>query len=477
MKEVDARQVLLVRAVETASVPQASAFWREEDAAWASVETRRRMGEHVGTEAFLATRAELAMKRLAERDAAWRSDPLGPGRSAVVLLWLLAGLMLASVIVSNVLGAERRINLLAPPVWGLLAWNLFVYAALMIGALRHRRQPAAATHAIRSAWTNAVRRISAVIATRRAAAPITAVRRRYVADWALFSAPLQAQRMAAGLHVAAALLALAVVLSMYLFGLAFDFRAGWDSTWLDASQVQRGLGVVFGPAAAIGGIDLPDGPALAKLRWAEASTGESAARWIHLYALTLAGVVIVPRLLLAAMALWRAGRAARHIALPLDEPYFKQLLHVLPVPAWPVTVLPYSYRLGAEQQAALGGALADALGAGAQARLADTVPLGAEDQLTDHLPAALADHVALLFSASATPERETHGAFVQAIAALRPAAKLSLLVDQSGLRRQFGNGHDGGERQRQRREAWQRLCQALSLPAPHFIDLGAEHSP
>lgn len=473
MKETEARQVLLVRAVETAPAPEAAAFWREDDAAWASAEARRRVGEHAGAEAYLAARAELALQRLGQRGAAWHSDPLRPGQGVWVIGLLLAGLLLASLIVGNVLGAERRINLLAPPVWGLLAWNLLVYAALVVGALRRRRQPGGVTQPMRSAWVTAVRHTSAVVATRAAALPTAVLRRRHLADWALASAPLQAHRIAAGLHVAAALLALGVVLSMYLVGLALDFRAGWDSTWLDAAQVQRLLGVVLGPAAALGGIELPDAAALARLRWAEGSAGESAARWIHLYALTLAGVVIVPRLLLAALAAWRAHRAARHIALPLDEPYFKQLLRALPVPAWPVTVLPYSYRLGAEQQAALGPALADALGAGAQARLAEALPLGAEDELARHLPAELAGHVALLFAASATPERETHGAFVQALARQRPAAKLSVLVDESGLRRQFGSGHDATQRLRQRREAWQRMLQALSLPAPHFIDLGA----
>ena len=484
MTESDARQVLLVRAVETAPARDAAALWRDEDAAWAGAEARRRVGEHASAETYLAARADLALQRLGERDAAWRSDPLRPGQGALAIGLVSMGLVLAAAIVGNVLGPERRINLLAPPVLGLLAWNLLVYVALAIGALRRWREPAVVNHATGAGWAGVVRRISAAVAARAGAAPMAAVRARHAADWALASASLQAHRMAVGLHGAAALLALGVVLSMYLFGLALDFRAGWDSTWLDASQVQRLLQTVFGPAAALGGIELPDASALARLRWAEGSAGESAARWIHLYALTLAGVVIVPRVLLAAMAWMRARRAARQIALPLDAPYFKRLLRERPAQPWPVTVLPYSYRLGAEQQAALGPALAAALGAGAQARLVASLPLGAEDELARHLPADLADNVALLFAATATPERETHGAFVQAMAAWRPAASpsalrassLSVLVDESGLRRQFGAAGDAALRLRQRREAWQRMLQALSLPAPHFVDLGGDRT-
>jgi hypothetical protein len=467
MTEDQARQVLLLRAVETAPA-DSPALWTPADATWASDEARRRVGEHAKAEAFLAQRAELALQRLSERDAAWRSDPLRPGQRALTLGLLLGGATLVAVIVSNVLGGERRINLLAPPVWGLLAWNLLVYAALVFAALRGSRKRVAG-----SAGFDFLRRVSAFIATRVASKPAAAIRGQHVADWAAVSAPLQTQRITVLLHLAAALLALAVVLSMYLFGLAFDYRAGWDSTWLEAPQVQRVLATVFGPAAALGGIELPDAAALAQLRWAEGSTGERAARWIHLYALTLAGVVIVPRLGFAALAAWRARRAARQIALPLEEPYFKQLLRALPVQAWPVTVLPYSYQLGATQRAAMTAALAEALGPGAQARIAASLPLGAEDHLALHLPADIADHIALLFAATATPERETHGAFVQAVAALRPAATLQVLIDESGLRQQFGSGADGASRLRQRREAWQRLLQTLSVPAPKFIDLGA----
>ena len=316
MNESDARQVLLVRAVETAPASDAAALWRSEDAAWASAEARRRVGERAGADTYLAARAGLALQRLGERDAAWRIAPLPPGPSALAVAAAFGAIVVATLIVGNVLGPERRLNLLAPPVWGLLAWNLCVYAALGIAALRRWRRPAVVDHAGGSGWAHLVRRMSAVVATRAAAVPVAAVRRRHVADWALASAPLQSHRIAAVLHLAAAVLALGVVMSMYLAGLAFDFRAGWDSTWLDAGQVQRVLKAVFGPAAALGGIELPDAAALARLRWAEGSAGESAARWIHLYALTLAGAVdrAAPRVGSAGQTACAPGRAADRVA-------------------------------------------------------------------------------------------------------------------------------------------------------------------
>ena len=77
----------------------------------------------------------------------------------------------------------------------------------------------------------------------------------------------------------------------------------------------------------------------------------------------------------------------------------------------------------------------------------------------------------LLFAATATPERETHGAFARAVAAAAPRATVSVVVDESGLRRHLGAAGDAELRLTQRRAAWQRMLHDLSLPAPHFVTL------
>jgi hypothetical protein len=236
--------------------------------------------------------------------------------------------------------------------------------------------------------------------------------------------------------------------------------------------VRQVLGVVFAPASALSGLALPDAAELAKLRFAEGSAGERAGRWIHLYAITLVVVVVAPRLLLAAWSFARARRAESQLALPLDEPYFRALLRDGPAPPQPLTVLPYSVTLGGAQRAALLPALREAIGPGVQLRLHDMLPLGAEDELARHLPADLAPEVAVLFAASATPERETHGAFVRALVdALAGRASVHVLVDESGFRERVGGAADAELRLTQRRAAWQRLMHDLSLPPPKFVDL------
>jgi len=465
MTDAELAAVCWVRAVEQGASDAVP--WREADAAWASAEARRAVGESDDRStalAFVVARAQLAQRRLGERDAAWRAPLQGNAASPHAWRWLVwtgAGL-LAALIVGNVLGPTQRINLLAPPVLLLLLWNLAVFVLLLLAPGKGL-----------SAWV--ARRLDAArvhFSARGAAAPLLAARARFAAEWALATRGVQQPRVAAVLHWAAALVALAVVASMYVVGLAFDYRAGWDSTWLDAEAVQRLLASVLTPASALSGIALPEAAELARLRFADGSSGERAGRWIHLYAVTLALAVIAPRLALAAWAGWRARRAAAGLNLPLDEPYFRALLRDGPQRPRPVTVLPYSYTLGAAQQAALARALVAAIGPGAQARVAPSLPLGAEDDLTPHLPSDLAPDVAALFAASATPERETHGAFVRAlVAALPRGTQLAVLVDESGLRQHAGRAADAELRLTQRRAAWQRLLHDLSLPAPRFIDL------
>jgi hypothetical protein len=467
MTDADLAGVCWLRAVEQGArdgVP-----WSDDDARWASTEARRQVGDlqgrgddQVKAQAFVVQRAQLAQRRLAERDAAWKLPLPGAAPRAWRWLLLMGAAAIAAFIVGNVIGDARRINLLAPPVLGLLLWNLLVYALLLVAA---GRGP--------SAWlSQAIDDARTRFSARGVAAPLMAARARFAAEWAVATRGVQQKRVAAVMHVAAALLAVIVIASMYVFGLAFDFRAGWDSTWLDAEQVQRTLALVFTPATALSGITVPSIEDMAILRFADGSAGERAARWIHLYAITLALVVILPRLVLAAWSAWRVRRGSSKLALPLDEPYFRALLRDGPALLRPVTVLPYSYTLAAAQVRALPKALAEVFGPGVQPQTKPALPLGAEDDLPRHALEDTAPDVAALFTATATPERETHGAFVRTLQSrLGNRAQLTVLVDESGMKQGIGQASDAELRLTQRRAAWQRMLHDLSLPAPRFINL------
>jgi hypothetical protein len=321
----------------------------------------------------------------------------GPGPLLLTLALALAGGLLA-----DAAGPGRRIDLLSPPFLAVLGWNLAVYALLAIGALR-----------------------------RTAPDPKRARR---------------ALDLARLLHAGAAALALGLCIGLYARGLVFDYRAGWQSTFLDAPQVHAVLATLLAPASALTGIALPGVDGIAAMRLAAGGTASApAAPWIHLFATTLLLFVVLPR---AALAAWAGLRARRLDALAVattappraDE---STVLRVLP------------HALPAADRGALSRVLC------ATIDLAPPVPFGAETDVV--LPTGAGLHV--LVSLSATPEAEHHGVLLDRLRAAAPV----LLVDESAYVARFA--HDPA-RIDERRAAWRAFAGARGVAA-RFIDLGA----
>ncbi len=299
MTEDQARQVLLLQAHETTAAT--NPHWSADDCAWATQQALATVGEQATPEAFVSARAALALQRLLPRDqAAQRWLARRGWHPAWVVLALVLGFGFGLGV--DQLGAPQRVNLLGPAVWAVVAWNLVVYVALLLpgqgGTLREwmagwglGRAPGAAAN---PGWL-----------------------------WAEQALPLSIQRWAVLLHTAAAALGLGLIAGLYLRGLVLDYRAGWESTFLDAATVQSLLGSLLWPASTLTGIAMP---AVAPLQLAPGAAAQaSAAPWIHLYGATLLLAVVLPRTLLALWAAARARWRARHFSLPLGTPYFEAL--------------------------------------------------------------------------------------------------------------------------------------------------------
>jgi hypothetical protein len=432
LDEAAARRVLLLRACETE--PVSAALWSPEDAAWATRLANETAGPAAAPARWLDERARHACERLRPRDRAlaallqrrlWRPGAVSLTALAALLLGLLADSLTGSL----------HVDLLAPPLLAVLLWNLGAYVLLAWRALR----PAAAP-----AWLQrGVRR-----ALQGGAGPV----RSFGADWARRSAPITWARAALLLHVAAAALATGLVLGLYLRGLVLDFRAGWQSTFLDAATVHALLAALLAPAQALTGIALPDVASIAALRIEPGRLASaSAAPWIHLYAATLASYVIGPRLLLALGAAFQAWRRARAFELPLGEPYFQRLLAQGRRAPARVQVLPHGAPPSAQTALGLRTLLAAALGETLELRVAPAVGYGDEDAL----PAAEAGTTLriALFDLAVTPEPEAQGRFV---AALREQpTPLMLLADEAALRRRYAALP---QRIEERRAGWQRFA-------------------
>jgi len=276
--------------------------------------------------------------------------------------------------------------------------------------------------------------------------------REFARLWLERSRKLAALRAEAVLHAGAAALALGLIAGMYARGLVLDYRAVWESTLLGPDAAHAVVTPVFGPAARLAGIALPDAAAFASMRATHGSAvaGAPAAPWLHLIALTLAGVVVLPRTMLAlgcaAIAMWKT----RRFALPLEQPYFQRLLRARKGGPARVSVHPYGSVPTPQATLGLQALLAAALGPRVALEFAATVGFGREDDAAPVVDGECT-HVVALFDLGATPELENQGRFARALVAAAPATPFAVVVDATAFVRRFASV---GERVGERREAW-----------------------
>ena len=467
MNERQAREVTLLEAFETVR-PPASA-WTDDDRAWADRVALEAVAADAPADVFVADRARHALQRLGPREPVVERAVREPMSKRG---WIVVIVVVAFVlgVAADAVGGGQRINLLAPPLWGVLLWNIVVYALLIawpiVRALRRKAQRPGPI----------VRATEALLRSRRLLPRVSSggsapALREFARLWLERSRKLAALRAEAVLHAGAAALALGLIAGMYARGLVLDYRAVWESTFLGPDAAHAVVTTVFGPAARLAGIALPDGAAFAAMRATHDSTvtGVPAAPWLHLIALTLAGVVVLPRTVLAlgcaAIATWKT----RRFALPLDHPYFQRLLRERKGGPARVSVHPYGSVPTPQATLGLQTLLAAALGPRVALEFAATVGFGRED---DAAPVVDDDctHAIALFDLGATPELESQGRFVRALVAAASGTPFAVVVDTSAFDRRFASV---GERVAERRDAWRAWGAAIGC-APAFAALDGD---
>jgi hypothetical protein len=460
MNERAAREVVLVRVLETSDGTRE--ILGDADRVWAGRAAAEIVGEHAAAEVFVARRAALVLERFAERFPGVRASSHG----FAARRWLAPAAALVAFIVGAAgvdIGPAHRINLLAPPVVALLVWNIAVYVTLVAAAVapRHRwHAPGPIGRAVVKAWRDVSR------PARKAAAPppLAVALAHFAVDWPALAMPLWQQRAARLLNACAAAIALGAVAGLHVRGIALEYRAGWQSTFLDATDVARLLHVVLAPGAWLTGIAIPGAAHLDTI--AAGSAGENAAAWIHLYAATILLVVVVPRLALAGFASWRERRLARRFPIVLDAPYFRRLLQAWREGAVHVIALPYSFDVPAANREGLANLMTRVFQSAVDIGWCHPVTYG-DDALPD-LSAPTTAGVVAVFNLGATPERENHGAFVAALARVIGArAPLIAIVDTTEFAARFD---DRPQRIAEREASWRQALEPLGVE-PLFVRL------
>jgi hypothetical protein len=464
MHQTEVRAALLLAAIESDRGSPGSALVPDRAALDASV--RAQTAVPGGSAEWLGVRTRIAWDRLLPP-----TDPASiPARAWVaritpvglpILLAIGIGFMFGAGI--DRLAGAPYLRLVEPAIWALIAFNLLVYLLLGLGTvLRPAPQPGGLRASLGGLLGRLTRSVSTgpPAALARLATPETFA--HFSHDWRTACANIDAARIRAALHAAAAAVALGLIAGLYVRGLTTDYAVGWESTFLDPAAMHGWVHALLGPAAAISGLPLPDQAAVAAWRVVPggiATAGGAAAPLIHLHALSLALAVLLPRCLLAAIAWRQSLRLRREFPLP------DALRAVLTA-----STSPLAGDLGRLVLLIHGGderVRADALAASlphTDGAPVITVAVGDEDRVA--LPMVV-DTVLLLVAMTATPEPESHGRLLTRLRQLAPSARLVIAIDSEPFTRRFGAWP---ARVAERRTAWQAFADGAGV-AVALLDL------
>lgn len=479
VNEAEARHLLLVRAIEKEDLDLA--VFTAEDRRQATAAGLASVGQHGPDrpknfdKRFLAARTEFAFDRLSTRVPAIAQIDRQVRWPAWVG-WALPCAALVAGVVTNEISDSNRLNIIAFPLLSMIGWNVVVYITLASMKLRRFGRAVnlgetRASLAGLTAWF--VRRARPA---RNDGAVVRRAIHQFVLDWSSTSSALNQARVRRTFHLAAAALGAGVLIGMYARALGVEYRAGWESTFIDAETLRQFLQIVLGPASALTGVSLPDVIELEAIRWGQPQNGENAGRWIHLFATTAAVFIIVPRLFLAGMEAIHIARLARRLPVPgAEDFYLRRLLRDARDAGSLVRIVPYSFRLPADVEQRLKALSTSLLGERTEVTIDPTVTFGTEDVwLSEFSIDPETDHMIVLFNLSATPEAETHGDFVARLKAhlrdQRTNPSLTVIVEESAYRCRLDGQVGSSQRLEARRKAWNAVMSRVGV-AELSVDL------
>jgi hypothetical protein len=247
-------------------------------------------------------------------------------------------------------------------------------------------------------------------------------------------------------------MAVGIILGMYIRGLALDYQATWESTFLSADQVHGLLHALLGPAAWLLRYPFPNFSEIANL---QAPQHGPAAPWIHMWALTALAFIIIPRSILGWISQRSHNEARERCALPLDDPYFVHLLATDRGQGVHVDILAYSFQPSPEAKDFLDIRFLDLFGNLATIEWQPPVPFGQEFATWPTVSASFRNFV-VIFNAAQTPEWEVQGEWLHTIQTqmdrIRSDSRLLVLLDEESYSQTVDD-----TRVIERRQTWQRL--------------------
>lgn len=371
---------------------------------------------------------------------------LKPSRMPTLPTGLFTGILvfaayLLGVLTDRFTSEGAVVNLLSPALLFVLFWQLVLYVLLFVGAV-------AGLLGFAPKWPG--RRLFTELLAR---VRMPAVKKQTLKErplWLTLLAPSLRFDAARAFHLAAAALGAGLLTGLAFRGIGTAYTVGWTSTWLAGHEAW--LANLF--AATYGlvpleifGLSFPDAAAIADMNLRVNPEGSpDAAAWLLRLMGLVAGVVILPRLLLAFVADRRAKAARTSFVWTEEEteatasPQNSASVSPALASATVLTTVPADESLRRRTATLL-------MQPDLHWRTIDVW----KDEPENVLASVETGAAVLLFDGIATPEEEVHGHWIDAVGRRQPDA-VTLLVDLSGLEAQFG---PDSERLTARKALWE----------------------
>ena len=466
----EAHLVLLAKTLEESADDEA---WSVDASRRETLAAARELGESPAASRLLVTRAERVRTVFAEKEAATSGKKLRDVETAQLKRFPIpklhaAGLTLLLAVLAYLIGAfadrwsadGRIINLLSPPILGILVWNIAIYVALIGRAMFRlvssgQKENRSISHVPRT-WIEAVIRKSAAF-------KLTRLGRSFAAEMLVMLEPQIRAMATRAFHLAAAAFAAGMLASITVRGIGTAYVVGWESTWFanDPAQMATLLKALYGWLPALSSAPDLSNTAVASMNLATGGAAADPAPWLLALMSLLFVVVILPRLLFAGFLTQRIAANRRTVKLSLDDPYYDAIFETL-TPPEQAAVLYLDASLDSSLTAAperLTAALRESGVARPLCALIDNaerIPCSIwEDNPTERFFARSGRPAFLWLDATATPEAEVHGAALQCLADTATPEKARLLLDLTTLSQRFGATADNV---RMRRTLWTRFA-------------------
>lgn len=361
---------------------------------------------------FLCARAEALRKHAVDVVGEMpRFGQIGTWGRGICLVALILGFA------SHGAGLSRSFDLLAGPFLLLIVWNAVVYAMLFVRFF-YAPKKTTGLHGIAIFLEKRIDGLFGDVSHNKAREAFAQAIKTWLRTWT-------APALVAWFHAGSAFFTIGLLAAIYVRGIFTSYEAGWESTWLDPQSVAYVLHALLGPASWISGIPLPDTlEGWQQLQRVTGQVGVSARPWIHLYAITLIGWIVLPRFLLAAASYARATRL-RHAppAWHAGDAYLRRILSLARQDGdLGIAILPFDFKQPASintgtYRDAIERLVRETWGQGGRARWLTCCSYGEEEAVWEDAwsDALHCDGALLLFDLGATPEEEVHGVLLEQV--------------------------------------------------------------